>query len=158
MLSRHITLRLVAALSLFGFSVVGAEAFPSVHAQGNKNKTKPVDPLTTAIKDLQDAQKAVESKDNTSASQKTHNADSIVANADTVAKQTRDRLIENGAPKDQRDQIKARVTALNDVLKDIHTAEKNIAAKKTDDAVTALKSAIAGLEGLTGSGGEKKKK
>src|SRR5206468_2742008 len=61
------------------------------------------------------------------------------------------------ATKEQRDHLKARVTALDAVLKDIRNAEKEIAARKTDDAKASVKAAIAGLEGLTGHEPKKKK-
>jgi hypothetical protein len=159
MLSSRNMLRLAGALTVVAFFAGTAGAVPGLpHAGNHKNKnSKPTDPLDTAIKDLQAAEKALDSKDHSAASQKTHSADTIVAGASTAAKQTRDRLIENGAPKDQKEQIKARVTALDAALKDIHTAEKEIAAKKTDEAKTALAAAITALQGLTGGGGDKKK-
>jgi len=160
MLSTRNQLRLAGALTLLAFVAGSAGASPTMPKGGHNNKNnsaKPTDPLDSAIKDLQEAEKALDSKDSHStASQKTHSADQIVAAQDAAAKQARDRMIEQGAPKEQRDHIKARVTALDAVLKDIHTAERDIASKKADDAKTAIKAAIAGLEGLAG-GGEKKK-
>jgi hypothetical protein len=161
MFSTSNMLRLTGAFTLLAFFAGSAVALPGIPKGGggnhNKHNTKATDPLDSAIKDLQEAEKSLGTKEWSNASQKTRSAEQIVSAQDTSAKQARDKMIENGAPKEQRDHIKARVTALDGVIKDIHTAEKNISAKKVDDAVTAIKAAISGLEGLTG-GGEKKKK
>jgi hypothetical protein len=157
---RH-TLRLLAACGLLAFVAAQADAVSGVKGGGNRGgkhrSTKPTDPLEAAVKDLREAEKELGSKEGSKAGKLTRSAQQIVGNQLTLTRQARDRAADGGtATKEQREHIKARVSALDAVVKDIKTAEKEIAAKKADDAKTAIQSAITALEGLTG--GEKKKK
>ena len=89
----------------------------------------------------------------------TRSAEQIVSNQAQLAHKAKSQAAENGnATREQKDHLKARVTALDAVLKDVRSAGKEIAARKTDDAKASVKSAIAGLEGLTGHEPKKKKK
>lgn len=126
--------------------------------RGGKHKsTKPTDPLEAAVKDLKDAEKDLGSKEASHAGKLTRSAQQIVGDQLKLARQARDRAADSGtATREQREHLKARVSALDGIVKDIKTAEKEITAKKADDAKSAIQSAISGLEGLTGS--EKKKK
>ena len=170
--SSHI-LRLIAAAALLAFGATEALALPVIRPplpggsvkkppSGNRNKgkgKKAADPLEAAIKDLQAAEKDLESADTAKARQMTKSAEQIVGNQDQLAHKARSQAVESGtATKEQKDHLKARVTALDAVLKDIRNAEKEIAARKTDDAKASAKAAIAGLEGLTGHEPKKKKK
>jgi len=164
-------LRLIAAVALLAFGAGEAFALPVIRppvpggagkpAGGNKNKNKgkkSADPLEAAVKDLQAAEKDLESRETAKASQMTRSAEQVVGNQDQLAHKARSQAAENGnATKEQKDHLKARVTALDAVLKDIRNAEKEIASRKTDDAKASVKSAIAGLEGLTGHEPKKKK-
>jgi hypothetical protein len=163
---------MIAAAALLAFGAGEAFALPLIRPPlppgaagrppaGNKNKAKgkkPADPLEAAVKDLQAAEKDLESKDTAKASQMTRSAEQIVSNQDQLAHKARSQAAESGnATKEQKDHLKARVTALDAVLKDVRNAEKEIAARKTDDARSSVKAAIAGLEGLTGHEPKKKK-
>jgi hypothetical protein len=161
-------LRAVAAAAVVALGAAEAAALPIVRpptrapggvhqpaAGGRKHKTKTTDPLDAAIKDLQKAEKDLGSEDRSAASKLTRSAEQIVNNQLQAARQARDRAAESGtATKEQRDELKARIAALNPILKDIRTAGKEIAARKSDEAKTAIQSAITGLEALTG--GKKK--
>lgn len=136
---------------------VGGAGKPPAGGRNSKKSKKASDPLDAAIKDLKDAEKDLGSKDNSAASRLTRSAAQIVSDQNKAAKQARERAGESGnVTKEQKDHLKTRITALDAILKDIRTAEKEIAARKADDAKTAIQSAITGLEGLTG--GKKKKK
>jgi hypothetical protein len=151
-------LRLLAACGLLAFVAAPADAVPGAKGGGRHKNSKPTNPLDAAIKDLKEAEKEIGSKEGSSASKLTHSAETIVSEQLQQTRQARDRAMDNSnSTKEQRDQLKARVKSLDGVVKDIKTAVKEIAAKKNDDAKTAIQSAISGLEGLTG-GGEKKKK
>jgi hypothetical protein len=162
MFRSHNILRLLctAAAVAFGTAELAAEpANPAAPGMKNGGKTKgqkASDPLDGAIKDLQEAEKVLDAKDG-SAAKHAKSAAKIVGDQDTSTKQARDRAAENSnVPKEDRERLKARVTALNSILKDIRTAEKEIAAHKTDAAKTAIQSAITGLGGLTGTVRKKK--
>jgi len=153
------TLRLLAACGLLAFVATQAEGLPRLkqpgggNHNGNKHKgAKPTDPLDAAVKDLKEAEKELGSKEGTGAGKLTHSAGQVVGEQLKQARLARDRAADSGnATKEQRDHWKARITGLDGVVKDIKTAEKEIAAKKTDAAKTAIQSAITGLEGLTGA-------
>ena len=85
--------------------------------------------------------KDLEAKKSGEASQLTRTAEQIVSQASKQASG-------KGGDADK-------AKSLDAVLKDIREAEKQIANRKPDDASTAIKSAITGLEALTGA---KKKK
>lgn len=143
-LSRHI-IHLSAVLAVVALTACDIEAFPTIKGGGqhrNNSKSKNQGgPIDAAIKDLKQADKDLESKNNSNASQMTRAAEQIVS---AFAQQAHDR----GAGKE-------RTKALDAALKDIHSAQKHFAAKKTDEASTSIKSAISGLEGLVNQ--EKKK-
>ena len=153
-------LRLVVGCGLLAMLATQADAFPGARGGGHngKNKnTQPTDPLDAAVKDLTQAEKDLDAKDG-SAGRLTKSAEQIVSTQEQQAKQARDQALERGtATKEQKEHFKTRISALGAVLKDIRGAEKAIAGRKTEDAKSSLQSAIAGLEGLTGKGGEKKK-
>jgi hypothetical protein len=132
---------LVVAAMVLTVAATGANAFPSIgakpHRSNNNNKGKQVGPLDVAIKDLKQADKDLEAKKSSEASQLTHIAEQIVSQ---VSKQA------NGQGGD-----KEKGKSLDAVLKDIREAEKQIGNRKPDDASTAIKSAITGLEALTGA-------
>lgn len=123
---------------------VGTPPKPGAGQQGkrrpgnnnNKGKNQQGGPIETAIKDLRSAEKDLEAKKSAEASQMTRAAEQIVSQASKQA---------NGQGGD-----KDRGKALDTILKDIREAEKQIANRKPDDASTAIKSAITGLEALTG--------
>lgn len=151
-----------------GFGKGGGARRPAARAgqrprRGRGNAPKPVDPLTVAVKDLQAAEKDVESN-HKNATQMTQAAEQIVHNQELGIRQARQQALENtNVPKNVRDMMKARADALASVLKDIRTAKKELAARKTIEAKAALAAAITGLEALTDKGnakdgGEKKKK
>ena len=122
---------------------------------GRRNrKPKTADPLEAAVKDLKQAEKDLD--DRSAAGRLTRSAETIVSNQHQAARQARDRAAESGtATKEQRDHFRSRASALDAILKDIRTAERNITARKTDEAKAAIQAAITGLEALTG--GHKKK-
>jgi len=156
-------LRLVIACGFLAFVAGQADALPGVKAptgghNGKNKNAKPTDPLESAIKDLTQAEKDLDAKDG-SAGRLTKSAEQIVSGQEQQAKQARDQALERGtATKEQKEHLKARITALEAVLKDIRSAHKAIGAHKTEDAKSSLQSAVTGLEGLTGGGGGKKKK
>jgi hypothetical protein len=157
----HHAFRLLAVCGLLALLAAQADALPGVKGGGNRGgkhkNTKPTDPLDAAVKELREAEKELGSKEGSKAGKLTRSARQIVSDQLHQARQARDRAADSGTvAKEQREHIKARVSALDAVVKDIRTAEKEIAAKKADDAKTAIQSAIGGLEGLTG-GGKKKK-
>jgi hypothetical protein len=173
LMSRSSTLlRLIAAAALLAFGATEALALPAIRPPlppgvalkkpptGNKGKSKkPAGPLEAALKDLRAAETDLESADTAKAGQMTRSAEQIVATQSQLAHKARSQAAENGnATREQKDQLKARVTALDAVLKDVRSAGKEIAARKTDDAKASVKAAIAGLEGLTGHEPKKKKK
>jgi hypothetical protein len=116
---------------------------PGVGQQGKgrggkkNNKGKQGGPLDAAIKDLKQADKDLEAKKSSQASQLTHAAEQIVSQASKQAHG-------QGGDADKGKSLDA-------VLKDIREAEKQIANRKPDDASTAIKSAITALEGLSGA-------
>jgi len=140
-------LRLVAVFGLLAFAASNALAAkpggknknPGNHSQGG--------PLDNAIKALKTAESNVGEKKLTAASEATHAAENIVRDQAKAAHQP-----------EKQGGDKSRATALDAVLKDIKDAEGKIAARKPDDATTSLKSAIDGLEGLTGAKKEAPKK
>jgi hypothetical protein len=151
----RLLVHLTVAVAILALAASEVDAFPAIggatppkpgagqqgkRPKGNK-KGKQAGPFDTAIKDLKEADKELEAKKSAEASQMTRNAEQIVSQASKQA---------NGQGGD-----KDKGKALDAVLKDIREAEKQIAARKPDDASTAIKSAITGLEGLTGA---KKKK
>jgi hypothetical protein len=166
-------LRLLAAVAIVAFCAAEAAALPTIRppsppapggagkppAGGRKpsNKKKTADPLDAAIKDLKDAEKDLDSKDGSPASRLTRSAEQVVSNQAKLARQARDQAADSGtATKEQKEHIKTRISALDGILKDIRSAEKEITARKADDAKSAIQSAITGLEGLTGAGKKKK--
>lgn len=152
------TVRLIAACGLLAFVASQADAIPGTKGGGKRGNGKSIDPLDAAIKDLKEAEKELGSKEGSNATKLARSAEQIVSEQLKQARQARDRAADSGtATKEQREHIKARITALDAVVKDIKTAENGIAAKKTDDAKSAIQSAITGLEGLTGGENKKKK-
>jgi hypothetical protein len=133
-------LRLAVAIAVVAVAATSVDAFPSISSKphrSNNNKGKQGGPLDTAIKDLKQADKDLEAKKSSEASQLTHAAEQIVSQASRQA---------NGQGGD-----KDKGKSLDAVWKDIREAERQIGNRKFDDASTAIKSAITGLEGLTGA-------
>jgi hypothetical protein len=126
-----------------GVQQPGQPAKPRGRSNKNKN-TKPQNPLETAVKDLEAAEKDIDGKNLSAASTKTRAAEQIVDQQAKAAK--------------GKDGNKDRADALGAILKDIKEAEKQIAARKSADATTALQGAVAGLETLIGGKGKAKKK
>lgn len=108
---------------------------PAMHRPNNR-QAAPASPFQTAIQDLKAAEKDLADKNNAAADQKTRAAQQIVDQQTKMAR----------APGGDKD----RAGALEAVMKDIREAERQIAARKPDDATTALKAAAAGLEALAG--------
>jgi outer membrane murein-binding lipoprotein Lpp len=135
-----ISLRLIAACVAIAIFAGGLNAFPNVKPAKGKNK-KPgaaMGPIPTAIKDLQAAQKNLDDKKFTIASEAMHAAEDIVKNQAQIAKQP-----------EKQGGDKAKAETLKGVIKDIKDAESKIAARKSDEAAKAIKSAIDALEGLS---------
>lgn len=144
MSSMIMSLRLIAACAVLAIFAGGLSAFPNVKPAGgnkgknNKNMAKNAGPIPTAIKDLQAAQKNLDDKKWTTASEAMHAAEDIVKNQAQIAKQP-----------EKQGGDKAKAETLKGVIKDIKDAEGQIAARKPDEAAKAIKSAISGLEGLS---------
>jgi hypothetical protein len=143
----NISLRLIAACAALAIFAGGLNAFPNVKPAKGKNNKKPgaaMGPIPTAIKDLQAAQKNLDDKKFTIASEAMHAAEDIVKNQAQIAKQP-----------EKQGGDKAKAETLKGVIKDIKDAEGQIAARKSDEASKAIKSAISALEGLTPPEGKK---
>ncbi|HEX3148312.1 MAG TPA: hypothetical protein VHR66_09535 [Gemmataceae bacterium] len=141
------SLRLITACAMLAIFVAGANAFPNVktkQGKNNKNTSAASGPIPTAIKDLQAAQKSLDDKKFTPASEAVHAAETIVKNQAQSAKQP-----------EKQGGDKAKATTLEGILKDIKDAEGQIAARKVDEASKAIKSAISALEGLAPPEGKK---
>ncbi|HJZ93405.1 MAG TPA: hypothetical protein VKE40_21185 [Gemmataceae bacterium] len=129
-----------------GVQQPGQPAKPKGRSNKNKN-SKPQNPLETAVKDLEAAEKDIDGKNFSDASSMTKSAEQIVDQQAKAAK-----------GKDGKGGNKDRADALGAILKDIKEAQKQIAARKSADATTALQGAVAGLETLIGGKGKGKKK
>ena len=131
-------LRLLAMCAVVAIFAAGLSTVPAEEPKGkNKNMTKGGGPIPAAIKGLQAAEKSLEEKKFTPATEATHAAEAIVKDLATQAKQPE----KQGGDQD-------RAKALEGVLKDIKDAKGQIASRKVDEASKAIKSAISALEGL----------
>jgi hypothetical protein len=133
-------LRFVAVCGLLAFAASDAQAAKQGKKKNQGNHTSQSGPLDNAIKALQAAEKDLGEKKGTDAREATHAAENIVRDQAKAAHQP-----------EKQGGDKTRAAALDAVLKDIKDAEGKISARKPDEATTALKSAIDGLEGLTGA-------